>query len=164
MEIGVHVPQVGPLVSRQVVGEFAKAADEAGFDALWVFDHVVLQKEQQSKYPYSPDGSQIAFIDIFEGLMRMPLYGGPPVRIASVSTAINAKPGCFANIRAPKRTSCHTSAIIFALRLVPSTTGSRSTGLSLRRSSRASSSLSLNSPSVRRYASASLAPPTTNSA
>lgn len=57
MEIGVHVPQVGPLASRESVGSFAKAADDAGFDSLWVYDHVVLQKEQQSKYPYSPDGS-----------------------------------------------------------------------------------------------------------
>ena len=57
MEIGLHVPQVGPLASRESVGGFARAADEAGFDGLWVFDHVVLQKEQQSKYPYSPDGS-----------------------------------------------------------------------------------------------------------
>ncbi len=57
MEIGIHVPQVGPLASRESVGAFAKAADDAGFDSLWVYDHVVLQKEQQSKYPYSPDGS-----------------------------------------------------------------------------------------------------------
>lgn len=57
VEIGVHVPQVGPLASRENVAAFAKAADDAGFDGLWVFDHVVLQKEQQSKYPYSRDGS-----------------------------------------------------------------------------------------------------------
>jgi probable F420-dependent oxidoreductase len=57
MEVGIHVPQVGPLASRENVGSFAKAADDAGFDGIWVFDHVVLQKEQQSKYPYSPDGS-----------------------------------------------------------------------------------------------------------
>ena len=28
MEIGVHVPQVGPLAKREVMGEFARAADE----------------------------------------------------------------------------------------------------------------------------------------
>jgi len=57
MEIGVHVPQVGPLAARETMAAFARAADEAGFDGLWVFDHVVLQREQQSKYPYSPDGA-----------------------------------------------------------------------------------------------------------
>jgi probable F420-dependent oxidoreductase len=57
MEIGLHVPQVGPLATRENVERFARTADEAGYDGLWVFDHVVLQKEQQSKYPYSRDGS-----------------------------------------------------------------------------------------------------------
>ncbi len=57
MEIGLHVPQVGPLASAANIAAFARAADETGFDGLWVFDHVVLQKEQQSKYPYSADGS-----------------------------------------------------------------------------------------------------------
>jgi probable F420-dependent oxidoreductase len=57
MEIGVHIPQVGPLAARETMATFARAADDAGFDGLWVFDHVVLQREQQSKYPYSPDGT-----------------------------------------------------------------------------------------------------------
>ncbi|MDP9238083.1 MAG: LLM class F420-dependent oxidoreductase [Chloroflexota bacterium] len=57
MEIGLHVPQVGPLASSENIAAFARAADDTGFDGLWVFDHVVLQKEQQSRYPYSPDGS-----------------------------------------------------------------------------------------------------------
>ncbi|HEY8171847.1 MAG TPA: LLM class F420-dependent oxidoreductase [Dehalococcoidia bacterium] len=57
MEIGIHIPQVGPNASRETVGEFARAADEAGFDGIWVFDHVVLQRNQESKYPYSADGN-----------------------------------------------------------------------------------------------------------
>jgi probable F420-dependent oxidoreductase len=57
MEVGVHIPQVGPFATRENIAQFAKTADDAGFDGLWVYDHVVLQKEQQSKYPYSPDGS-----------------------------------------------------------------------------------------------------------
>ncbi len=57
MEIGLHVPQVGPMAATAAVTDFALAVDEAGYDGIWVYDHVVLQKEQQSKYPYSPDGS-----------------------------------------------------------------------------------------------------------
>ena len=34
----------------------ATAAEECGFDSIWVFDHVVLQKEQGSRYPYAADG------------------------------------------------------------------------------------------------------------
>ena len=56
MEIGLHVPQVGPPSAQENVATFAKAVDDAGYDGIWVFDHVVLQKDQQSKYPYSPDG------------------------------------------------------------------------------------------------------------
>lgn len=56
MEVGLHIPQVGRASRADVIVPFARAADEAGFDGLWVFDHVVLQKDQQSKYPYSPDG------------------------------------------------------------------------------------------------------------
>lgn len=56
MKVGLHIPQVGPFASPENIGAFARAADEAGFDSLWVFDHVVIQKEQESKYPYSPDG------------------------------------------------------------------------------------------------------------
>lgn len=57
MEVGLHVPQVGRHANVDNVTAFARCADEAGFDGLWVFDHVVLQKEQQSRYPYSADGN-----------------------------------------------------------------------------------------------------------
>ena len=56
MKVGLHVPQVGRFAVPETIAGFARAADEAGFDSLWVFDHVVLQKEQESQYPYSPDG------------------------------------------------------------------------------------------------------------
>ncbi len=56
MKVGLHIPQVGPAARPENIAPFARAADEAGFDSLWVFDHVVLQKDQESKYPYSPDG------------------------------------------------------------------------------------------------------------
>ncbi|GBD24560.1 Pyrimidine monooxygenase RutA [bacterium HR29] len=56
MEVGLHVPQVGPFARREVIERFARAAEDAGFDGLWVFDHVVIRKEQGSAYPYSPDG------------------------------------------------------------------------------------------------------------
>lgn len=57
MQVGLHLPQVGPNANPSVLRPFAQAAEEAGFGGLWVYDHVVLQKEQQSRYPYSADGS-----------------------------------------------------------------------------------------------------------
>lgn len=93
MEIGVHVPQVGPLATRENVTAFARAADEAGFDGLWVFDHVVLQKEQQSKYPYSPDGS-LGFpptMDFLEPLTQLAFLAGVTKR-ARLGTSVLVLP------------------------------------------------------------------------
>ena len=83
MEIGLHVPQVGPFADKDSVGSFAKAADDAGYDGLWVFDHVVLQKEQQSVYPYSADG-RLGFpptLDFLEPLTELAFLAGITKRV-----------------------------------------------------------------------------------
>lgn len=56
MELGVHVPQIGPLANRDGVTAFARAAEERGFDSLWVSDHVVIPRKLDARYPYSRDG------------------------------------------------------------------------------------------------------------
>jgi probable F420-dependent oxidoreductase len=83
MEIGVHIPQVGPMAAPENVASFAKAVDDAGYDGIWVYDHVVLQKEQQSKYPYSPDGS-LGFpptLDFLEPLTLLTFLAGITKRV-----------------------------------------------------------------------------------
>jgi probable F420-dependent oxidoreductase len=93
MEVGVHVPQVGPPASKDAVTSFARAADDAGFDGLWTFDHVVLQKEQQSKYPYSPDGS-LGFpptMDFLEPLPQLAYLAGVTKR-ARLGTSVLVLP------------------------------------------------------------------------
>ncbi len=57
MKIGLHLPHVGPLGNRNDLIEFARFAEERGFDSLWVSDHVVVPRTITSRYPYSPDGS-----------------------------------------------------------------------------------------------------------
>ena len=93
MEIGIHVPQVGPFANRENVASFAKAADDAGFDGLWVFDHVVLQKEQESKYPYSADG-KLGFpptMDFLEPLTQLAFLAGITKR-ARLGTSVLVLP------------------------------------------------------------------------
>jgi probable F420-dependent oxidoreductase len=93
MEVGLHVPQVGPFASKDNVTAFAKAADDAGFDGLWVFDHVVLQKDQQSKYPYSADGS-LGFpptMDFLEPLTMLTYLAGV-TRRAKLGTSVLVLP------------------------------------------------------------------------
>ncbi|MXW35013.1 MAG: TIGR03619 family F420-dependent LLM class oxidoreductase [Chloroflexi bacterium] len=56
MQVGVQLPQLGERASRDLVIRHALAAEEAGFDALWVNDHVMFPREWRSPYPYAPDG------------------------------------------------------------------------------------------------------------
>ena len=57
MEIGVHLPHIGPLATREGITAFAQLAEELGFDSLWASDHVVVPRQLRSRYPYSPDGA-----------------------------------------------------------------------------------------------------------
>ena len=57
MEIGLHLPQFGPLATREGITGFAQLAEEHGFDSLWVSDHVIVPRKMSSRYPYSRDGA-----------------------------------------------------------------------------------------------------------
>lgn len=90
MQIGVHVPQVGKFAKPGVIAPFAKAADEAGFASLWVFDHVVLQRDQESKYPYSPDG-KMGFAptnDFIEPLILLTYLAGITTKVRLGSSVL----------------------------------------------------------------------------
>ena len=57
MEIGLHLPHVGPLATPDALIDFARFAEERAFDSLWVSDHVVVPRTIAARYPYSPDGN-----------------------------------------------------------------------------------------------------------
>jgi len=93
MEVGIHVPQVGPFAERDNMATFARVADDAGFDGLWVFDHVVLQREQESTYPYSADG-KMGFrptLDFLEPLTQLAFLAGVTKR-ARLGTSVLVLP------------------------------------------------------------------------
>ncbi len=56
MQVGVLLPQAGEKATRELILRHARAAEEAGFDAVWTNDHVVFPREYRSKYPYTADG------------------------------------------------------------------------------------------------------------
>jgi probable F420-dependent oxidoreductase len=56
MEIGVHLPHVGPQATREMLLEFAPRMEALGYDSLWVSDHVVIPRHYESRYPYNPSG------------------------------------------------------------------------------------------------------------
>ena len=56
MRVGVYLPQIGPAATAEQITLVARTVEEAGFDSLWAFDHVVLREDYGTPYPYSEDG------------------------------------------------------------------------------------------------------------
>jgi probable F420-dependent oxidoreductase len=56
MHIGVKLPHTGTGVPATTVALRARELERAGFDSLWVSDHVVLPEVIASRYPFSSDG------------------------------------------------------------------------------------------------------------
>lgn len=54
--LGAKVPNSGPLPGRLGIGLMAAALESAGFESLWVSDHVVMPAEVRSPYPFAADG------------------------------------------------------------------------------------------------------------
>lgn len=56
MQAGLHLPHLGRSASRDVLRGFAAAAEQSGYDSLWVSDHVVVPRQLASRYPYNETG------------------------------------------------------------------------------------------------------------
>ena len=72
MKVGIHVPQWGPDATREGVLAVAQATEAAGFDSVWVADHVVIPVKSDSTYPYhnggTPFGPEDGFLEAFTTL------------------------------------------------------------------------------------------------
>jgi probable F420-dependent oxidoreductase len=55
-QLGVKLPHTGAVVASGSVPARARELEEAGFDSLWVSDHVVLPNVMASHYPFAADG------------------------------------------------------------------------------------------------------------
>ncbi|MHB8466818.1 MAG: TIGR03619 family F420-dependent LLM class oxidoreductase, partial [Acidimicrobiales bacterium] len=85
MRIGIHLPQFGRALAVGGVGRAARAAEEQGFDDLWVSDHLVVPQEQGYPPPYLLDPLQtLAFaaaatsrIGIGTSVLVGPQYASP---------------------------------------------------------------------------------------
>lgn len=55
IRIGVKLPHTGP-VDPSSIPERARRLEQAGFDSLWVSDHVVMPEVIGSRYPFAADG------------------------------------------------------------------------------------------------------------
>jgi probable F420-dependent oxidoreductase len=56
MRIGAKLPNSGPLPLTTGIPAMAATLEAAGFDSVWVSDHIVLPAAIDSHYPFAPDG------------------------------------------------------------------------------------------------------------
>lgn len=56
MEFGISGANVGPFASAEGARVMGTAAESAGFDSVWTFEHVVAPRGYESRYPYSRTG------------------------------------------------------------------------------------------------------------
>ena len=56
LRIGAKLPNSGPLPLRVGVPALAARLEAAGFDSLWVSDHIVMPAAVESFYPFAEDG------------------------------------------------------------------------------------------------------------
>jgi probable F420-dependent oxidoreductase len=57
MRFGVSISNRGPAATTASILATARAADQLGYDAVWLSDHVVVPEQIASQYPYGPPGS-----------------------------------------------------------------------------------------------------------
>lgn len=56
MRIGAKLPNSGGLAMELGVPTMARTLEEAGFESLWVSDHIVMPAQIASSYPFAADG------------------------------------------------------------------------------------------------------------
>jgi probable F420-dependent oxidoreductase len=56
MRTGIFAPLANPFATPEYIETLGKAAEDRGFDSIWVAEHVVLFEEYGSRYPYLDNG------------------------------------------------------------------------------------------------------------
>jgi probable F420-dependent oxidoreductase len=93
MRIGAKVPNSGPLPGRLGIGPMAAELEAAGFESLWVSDHIVLPATIESCYPFAADGRATWATDTpyFDALIALALIAQATER-ATIGTAVLVLP------------------------------------------------------------------------
>ena len=56
LTFGCNMPSRGPMSSPEALRALAQRAEDLSYDSIWVSDHIILPRQVESFYPYSPDG------------------------------------------------------------------------------------------------------------
>ena len=79
IRLGAKLPHSGPLPARIGLVEMARQLEGAGFDSIWVSDHVVFPHAVRSRYPFAADGKPTWAMDAD--------YIEPAVALAAIAPA-----------------------------------------------------------------------------
>jgi len=93
LRIGAKVPNSGPVPMQAGIAATATALEDAGFDSLWVSDHVVLPRTIESHYPFAADGKATWATDspYFEAIIALAMMAAATKR-ATLGTAVLVLP------------------------------------------------------------------------
>jgi probable F420-dependent oxidoreductase len=91
--ISAKVPTTGTLPEALGIGEMAASLERAGFDGLWVSDHVVMPERIDSPYPFAPDRKATWATDVawYDAIVAMAMIAGATSR-AHISVAVLVLP------------------------------------------------------------------------
>lgn len=64
VRVGAKLPHSGPLATKLGVGAMAARLEAAGFDSIWVSDHIVFPTHVRSRYPFAADGRVTWALDV----------------------------------------------------------------------------------------------------
>ena len=93
MRVGAKVPNSGPYPTQIGIGEMARVLEAAGFESLWVSDHVVMPESFAARYPFAADGRATWPSDTpyFDALVALALIAAATER-ATFGTAVLVLP------------------------------------------------------------------------
>ncbi|HEY8215866.1 MAG TPA: LLM class F420-dependent oxidoreductase [Acidimicrobiia bacterium] len=102
MQLGVMPPpHRGFLSTPETIQAYALAAEDAGFESIWVFEHMVIPAGYGSRYPYSPEGrlsiddedipDPLALLAYLAGVTRRILLGTGVLILPQRSPVVCAK-------------------------------------------------------------------------
>jgi probable F420-dependent oxidoreductase len=93
VRIGAKLPNSGPLPMERGIPALARTLEGAGFESLWVADHIVMPASIGSRYPFAADGKATwsSELPYFDALVALALAAAVTDRV-TLGTAVLVLP------------------------------------------------------------------------
>lgn len=93
MRLGARLPHTGELPATHGMPAMARAIEAAGFDSLWVSDHIVMPERIRAPYPFAADGRVTwpTAVPWYDALVSLALAAGATERV-TIGTAVLVLP------------------------------------------------------------------------